>query len=82
MKRFATPTNVGVEQTFIVMALAYFVFMIGGAFGYRVPATGWKPAGWTPPSSQGSNAMITHGHVHVKKVWASPSSGSSGWSCA
>ena len=27
----------------------YFVFMMGGAFGYRLPPTGWKPAGWTPP---------------------------------
>src|SRR3982750_3439798 len=35
MKRFASPTDVGVMQTFIVMALVYFVFMLGGAFGYR-----------------------------------------------
>ena len=40
MKHFATPTDVGVMQTFIVMALVYFVFMMGGAFGYRVPADG------------------------------------------
>src|SRR6185295_6798441 len=52
MKSFATATDVGVTQTFIVMALVYFVFMIGGAFGYRVPPTGWKPAGWTPPANQ------------------------------
>jgi len=71
MKMFSTPTDVGVLQTFIVMALIYFVFMIGGAFGYRVPASGWKPAGWTPPA-QTSNAMITQRHVHVKKVWGIP----------
>jgi MFS family permease len=72
MKTFASSTGVGVWQTFVVMALVYFVFMIGGALGYRVPATGWKPAGWTPPAVQGSNAMITYGHVHVKKVWGIP----------
>jgi len=72
MKTFATPTDVGVMQTFIVMALVYFVFMMGGALSYRVPASGWKPAGWTPPVAQGANAMITHGHVHVKKVWGIP----------
>jgi MFS family permease len=72
MKHFSTPTSNGVLQTFIVMALIYFAFMIGGAFGYRVPATGWKPAGWTPPASQSANAMITHRHVHVKKVWGIP----------
>ncbi len=25
-------------------------FMLVGAFGYRVPAPGWKPAGWAPPA--------------------------------
>lgn len=72
MKIFATPTDVGVMQTFIVMALVYFLFMMGGALGYRVPPSGWKPEGWTPPAAQTSNAMITHGHVHVRKVWGIP----------
>jgi MFS family permease len=72
MKYFATPTDVGVMQTFVVMALIYFVFMMAGAFGYRVPETGWKPAGWTPPPAQVSNTMITQRHVHVKKVWGIP----------
>jgi MFS family permease len=71
MKYFATPTDVGVMQTFVVMALIYFVFMMAGAFGYRVPETGWKPAGWTPPPPQ-ANVMITQKHVHVKKVWGIP----------
>jgi MFS family permease len=72
MKRFASPTDVGVVQTFVVMALIYFVFMMCGAFGYRIPATGWKPAGWTPPATADTNAMITQRHVHVKKVWGIP----------
>ncbi len=72
MKYFASPTNVGVMQTFVVMALVYFVFMMAGAFGYRVPETGWKPAGWTPPPAQVSNTMITQRHVHVSKVWGIP----------
>ena len=71
MKYFATPTNVGVMQTFVVMALVYFVFMMAGAFGYRVPETGWKPAGWTPPPAS-TNTMITQRHVHVSKVWGIP----------
>ncbi len=72
MKYFATPTSVGVMQTFVVMALVYFVFMMAGAFGYRVPETGWKPAGWTPPPAQVSNTMITQKHVHVSRVWGIP----------
>jgi MFS family permease len=72
MKNFATATDVGVMQTFLVMAAIYFVFMLGGAFGYRVPASGWKPAGWSAPVAASSNAMITRGHVHVKKIWGIP----------
>jgi MFS family permease len=50
MKHFATPASVGVEETFLVMGALYFVAMIIGAFGYRLPAPGWRPAGWTPPA--------------------------------
>jgi MFS family permease len=64
MNHFATPTSPGVWETFITMGLIYFVFMVGGAFGYRLPPPGWKPEGWTPP--QNSHAMITEGHVHLK----------------
>ena len=49
MNHYATPTSVGVWETFVTMGLIYFVFMLGGAFGYRVPPAGWKPEGWTPP---------------------------------
>ena len=71
MKHFASATSVGVWQTFVVMAVIYFVFMMAGAFGYRIPPSGWKPAGWTPPATNG-NAMITQNHVHVSKVWGIP----------
>ncbi|MBT9477215.1 OFA family MFS transporter [Polaromonas sp.] len=72
MKHFATPFDAGVAQTFVAMALIYFVFMMAGALAYRVPETGWTPAGWTPPPAQAGNAMITQRHVHVKKVWGIP----------
>ncbi len=64
MNHFRTPTSVGVWETFVAMAVIYFVFMIGGAFGYRVPPAGWRPEGWTPSTAQ--NAMIADGHVHLK----------------
>ncbi len=72
MKHFASATEVGVWQTFVVMALAYFVYMMGGALSYRVPATDWKPAGWTPPAALVADPMITKGHVHARRVWGIP----------
>ena len=72
IKRFASPTDVGVMQTFVVMGCLYMAAMLVGAFGYRIPPGGWKPAGWTAPASASTNAMITHGHVHVRSVWGIP----------
>ena len=66
MNHYATPTSPGVWETFITMGIIYFVFMMGGAFGYRLPPAGWKPLGWTPPVN--SNAMITTGNVDLKNA--------------
>lgn len=72
MRFYATPTSVGVWQTFLTMAAIYVVFMVIGALSYRVPPSGWKPEGWTPPQSQMDNAMITKRHVHLNKAWRTP----------
>jgi MFS family permease len=64
MRYFQTPTDVGAWQTFLVMGAIYFVFMMGGAFAYRIPPDGWKPEGWIPPAK--NKALITHRHVHVR----------------
>ncbi len=72
IKHFATATSVGVTPTFLVFAGLYFLFMMGGALGYRLPAQGWRPAGWTPPAPGSGNAMMTERHVHVSKVWGIP----------
>ncbi|ARP83566.1 MFS transporter [Bordetella genomosp. 8] len=72
MRHYATPASPGVWETFVTLAVIYAVFMVAGALSYRVPASNWKPAGWTPPVAQAGNAMITHGHVHVKKIWGVP----------
>lgn len=72
MKRFASPTSVGVWETFLVLAAVYFVFMMLGAFAYRVPPSGWKPADWSPPASASADSMIAKGHVHVDRAWRTP----------
>ncbi len=70
MNHYATATSVGVRETFITMGTIYFIAMICGAFGYRLPPPGWKPAGWTPPVKQ--SAMITKRQVHVSVAWKTP----------
>jgi MFS family permease len=69
MKLFASPTEVGVWQTFLVMAAGYFVFMMAGALGYRVPPANWKPAGWQAPRK---SKLVSEGQVHVNVAWRTP----------
>jgi len=67
---FKTPTSVGVWETFATMGVIYFVFMMIGAFAYRVSPTGWQPEGWTPPSEK--KTMITEHHVHLNNAHKTP----------
>lgn len=71
MTSFATPTSVGVWQTFVVLAAIYAVFMLCGALGYRVPPVGWKPANWIPPDNA-KNTMIAARHVHLENAHKTP----------
>lgn len=61
----------GIWQTFVALAVIYAVFMIGGSLGYRVPPTGWKPAGWNPSANNGKS-MIATKHVHLAKAHKTP----------
>src|SRR6202162_1186649 len=67
---FKTPTSVGVWETFATMGVIYFVFMMIGAFAYRVTPAGWQPDGWTPPVQ--ANAMISQYNVHLKDAHKTP----------
>src|ERR1700726_2075252 len=68
MKYYATPTSVGVWETFLTLAAVYFVFMLAGALGYRVPADGWKPSGWEPTATA-KKALVTDKHVALEVAW-------------
>jgi MFS family permease len=70
MRTFATPANVGVAQTFVVMGLAYMVFMLVGAAIVRVPAPGWRPAGYQEPARR--KKLVTRDNVHVYRALRTP----------
>jgi MFS family permease len=70
MNYFKTPTTQGVWETFLAMGVIYFVFMMIGAFRYRIPPAGWRPDGWTAPSK--ANAMISQNNVHLKDAHKTP----------
>lgn len=62
MKQFASPTSTGVVGTWVVLGLIYLLVMTAGAFGYRVPPDGWKPAGWVQGAEK-TRPLVTQGNV-------------------
>jgi MFS family permease len=69
MKHFQNANDTGVATTFLCLAGIYAVFMLGGAFGYRLPPRNWQPAGWQAP---GSVSTIHRRSVHVSTAWKTP----------
>ncbi|MGE0063001.1 MAG: OFA family MFS transporter [Xanthobacteraceae bacterium] len=69
MGKFTTATHVGVMETFVIMGLIYFVFMMVGAAIVRVPAPGWKPEGFVAPKE---NKLISKNDVFVYDAVKTP----------
>ena len=40
-----------IPRTFMILGVAFLVFVIGAAQVFAVPPAGWKPEGWTPPAA-------------------------------
>jgi MFS family permease len=67
---FKTSTHVGVAETFIVLGIVYFCFMMVGAVIVRLPAPGWKPEGYVAPAQ--SKKLITTENVFVYDALKTP----------
>ncbi len=70
IRQFSTPTHVGVAETFIVLGIAYFCFMMVGAAIVRLPPPGWAPQGYVAPTE--SSKLITTRHVFVYQALKTP----------
>ena len=58
----------GVAETFLIIGLIYLAVMLIAAFSYRIPANGWKPAGWTEPSETERGSLISKYNVHIDEA--------------
>ncbi len=67
MEHFKTPLSNGVLETFVTMGVIYFMFMMIGVYAVRVPAPGWKPAGWVAPVKP--KPLVTSENVAVDVAW-------------
>jgi MFS family permease len=60
-----------VAKLFVTLGIVYFIVMMYGAFNIRVPAEGWKPAGFDPASVK-AKPMITTASVSAGNAIRTP----------
>jgi MFS family permease len=70
IKHFATKTDVGVWPAMIVMGVIYFVVIMIGALGYRVPPDHWAPKGWMP--AEAKTSILGASFVDVRDAHKTP----------
>ncbi|HUB15002.1 MAG TPA: OFA family MFS transporter [Acetobacteraceae bacterium] len=70
MRYFSTATHVGVAETFVVLGIIYFCFMMVGAAIVRLPPPGWAPVGYRAPAQP--KRLITTRHVFVYQALKTP----------
>jgi MFS family permease len=70
MDYFRSSTSTGVAETFVAMGLGYFVFMLFGALIVRLPAPGWKPAGYVPSTLP--QKLVTSANVSADEALVTP----------
>jgi len=71
MNFFASPTSVGVAETFIVMGIIYFLVMLFGVFSVRTPPEGWSPREFDQKAVL-ANKMITQASVDADTAIKTP----------
>jgi MFS family permease len=70
MNRYFHVAPNGVAPTFLTMGIAYFLFMMFGAFLVRLPTPGWKPAGYVPSTEP--HKLITTSNVLANEAIRTP----------
>jgi MFS family permease len=72
LQSFGSTTG-GIATAFLIHGIVYAVFMSLGVFLIRVPADGWRPAGWQPGTGNGNTkAMITTANVSAANAIKTP----------
>ena len=70
MAYFKAHYQPSIPYTMMTMGTLYFLFMMFGVFTIRVPRDGWKPEGWTAPTTH--SALVSTHNVAVSEAWRTP----------
>ena len=71
INHFTVDAVPGVAAAMAGIGVIYLIAMSLGAFGFRVPPSGWKPSGWSA-SVHSTSALISDNHVHLQQAWKTP----------
>lgn len=58
-----------IPRTFLILSVVFFICVIGAAQVYKVPPAGWRPEGWTPPSTMGASTKEDFTPSEMLKTW-------------
>jgi MFS family permease len=64
--------DTGTFMTFLTLGVSYLIVMLIASFCYRVPAEGWLPEGWSPPSGEKAKGMISQNDVGISRATSTP----------
>ena len=56
---FKSDVSAGVAEAFLVMGILYAIAIVAGALTIRLPAPGWRPAGWIASADRAQRNDVT-----------------------
>jgi MFS family permease len=68
---FADDPADAIAPAFLTLGVIYFTMMMLGAFTVRLPADGWKPAGWDPSHAR-ARSLVTTANVNASNAIRTP----------
>jgi MFS family permease len=72
LETFASNPVDAIVPSFLTLGAVYLVSMMIGAFVVRLPAEGWQPEGWTPPTEEETGDLQTTDDVSASSSIRTP----------
>jgi MFS family permease len=72
LETFASNPVDAIVPSFLTLGAIYLVSMMIGAFVVRLPAEGWQPEGWTPPTEEETGDLQTTADVSASSSIRTP----------
>ncbi len=72
LETYASNPVDAIVPSFLTLGAVYLVSMMIGAFVVRLPAEGWQPEGWTPPTEEETGNLQTTADVSASNSIRTP----------